>query len=156
MYGFMHKKIYLGVHARRYVLMFACTRFGLTINISKTKVMYTAPTGETYVDPDIYFYGSRIDVVKRFVYLGSTSTNDGFLDAEMERRISKASAALGKIEKRVWTNKDLTINTKLAVYKTCVLTTLLYAGETWTPYRAQLKLPPTISAHQMEKLYSKH
>ena len=31
----------------------AFTRFGLNINISKTKVIYTAVTGEMYVDPDI-------------------------------------------------------------------------------------------------------
>ena len=103
--------------------------------------MYTAVTGETYVDPDILVYGSRIDVVKQFVYLGSTLTTDGSLDVEIKKRISKASAALGRLEKRVWSGKELTMNTKLAVYKTCVLTALLYASETWTPYRAQLKLP---------------
>ena len=118
----------------------ACTRFGLTISIPKTKVMYTVAPGEVYPEPDIYVNGNRLDDVKHFVHLGSMLSNDGSIDAEIKERISKASAAFGRLQSRVWSDKDLTQNTKLAVYKTCVLTTLLYASETWTPYRSQTKL----------------
>ena len=118
----------------------ACTSFGLTISIDKTKVMYTAAPGETYAEPDIYVYGRRLDVVKHFVYLGSTLSDDGSLDAEIKERISKASSSFGMLEDRVWSDRDLTLNTKLAVYESCVLLALLYASETWTLYQAQMKL----------------
>ena len=36
--------------------------------------------------------------------------------------------------RRVWNNSMLTINTKMKVCKTCVLSTLLYGSETWILY----------------------
>ena len=49
----------------------ACTKFGLTINLGKTKVMYTPALGDPYVESDIYVYGIRLEVVENFIYLGS-------------------------------------------------------------------------------------
>lgn len=118
----------------------ACTSFGLTISIEKTKVMYTPGPGETLVEPDIFVYGKRLVVVKDFIYLGSKLADDGSLDAEVRQRISKASGSFGKLEDRVWSDRDLTLSTKLTVYETCVLSSLLYASETWTLYRSHIKL----------------
>ena len=116
----------------------SCTAFGLTISLKKTKVMYTPVPGEPYIEPDIMVYGKRLGVVDTFVYLGSTLSRDGTLDAEIHLRIQKASVAFGKLEKRVWADRGITSNTKVNVYKTCVLTALLYSSETWTVYRLSL------------------
>ena len=85
-------------------------------------------------------YGTRLAVVKSFVYLGSTISHDGSLDNEIKERIAKASSAFGRLEERVWSDRNLTINTKLSVYKTCVLSALLYASEVWTVYQRHVKL----------------
>ena len=76
----------------------ACTKFGLTISIEKTKVMFTPASGQMYVEPDILVYGNRLDVVKEFVYLGSKQSNDGQLDAEIKERISRAAGSFGGLE----------------------------------------------------------
>ena len=117
----------------------ACTKFGLTISLEKTKVMFTPAPGHPYAEPDILVYGSRLAVVKSFVYLGSSISYDGSLDTEINERIAKASSAFGRLEERVWSDKDLTRNTKLSVYETCVMTSLLYASETWTTYQRHVK-----------------
>ena len=39
---------------------------------------------------------------------------------------------MSKLHKRVWSNNNLTVNTKMQVYKACVLSTLLYSSEGWT------------------------
>ena len=39
-----------------------------------------------------------------------------------------------RLARRVWNNSMLTINTKMKVCKTCVLSTLLYGSETWILY----------------------
>ena len=39
--------------------------------------------------------------------------------------------------KRVWDNTILIISTKIKVYQACVLSTILYGSETWTPYSRQ-------------------
>ena len=114
----------------------ACTVFGLKISLKKTKVMFTPAIGEPYIEPNITVYGTRLDVVDTFVYLGSIMSRDGSLDADIYSRISKGAVAFGKLEKRVWADRGITLNTKLDVYSTCVLT----AAETWTTYRRHIKL----------------
>ena len=41
---------------------------------------------------------------------------------------------MAKLNQRVWTNSSLTEKTKLRVYQACVMSTLLYGSESWTPY----------------------
>lgn len=118
----------------------ACSYFGLKINTDKTKVMYSPPSRTSLEEPNIYLYGHRLDVVKQFVYLGSVISNDGTLDAEIKARISKASESFSRFERRVWSDSDLTRRTKVDVYKTCVLSSLLYACETWTPLQSHIKM----------------
>ena len=117
----------------------ACTKFGLTISLGKTKVMYTPAPGDPYVEPDIYVHGTRLEVVESFIYLGSSLSDDGSLDSEIKQRIAKASSSFGRLRERVWADKNLTINTKLAVFESCVMGTLLYASETWTTYRRHVQ-----------------
>ena len=74
-----------------------------------------------------------------FIYLGSKLSRCGSLDADINNRIGKAGAAYGKLEKRVWSYHDITVNTKLGIYNTCVLTSLLYGAETWTNYTQHIK-----------------
>ena len=47
----------------------ACLAFGLTINLKKTKVMYTPPIIQVYVEPNIMVEGNRLGAVDSFVYL---------------------------------------------------------------------------------------
>ena len=42
-----------------------------------------------------------------------------------------------RLSKRVWSNNQLTSNTKLQVYQACVLSTVLYGSESWTSYARQ-------------------
>ena len=46
---------------------------------------------------------------------------------------------MARLQKRVWMNPLLTRSTKSLVYRTCVLSTLLYGGETWSTYSLQEK-----------------
>ena len=85
----------------------ACDAFRLKISLKKTKVMFTPPP---------------------------VLSKDGSLDAEVYACIQKASVVFGRLERRVWNDRRLTINTKVDVYMACVVTVLLYATETWTTH----------------------
>ena len=58
----------------------------------------------------------------------------------VETNITVEGNRLGKLEKRVWSYRRITTNTKLSVYEACILTVLLYGSETWTPYRQHVNL----------------
>ena len=117
----------------------SCKAFGLEISMKKTVVMFQPAPGKAYNEPSIFVNNTKLKVADDFVYLGSTLTRDGTLDKEVHRRIQKASQYFGNLEERVWSPHDLTYETKLAVYESCVIPSLLYACETWTPYRRHFK-----------------
>ena len=72
-----------------------------------------------------------------FKYLGSTISSNLSLDVEINASIGKAVTAMAKLNKMVWQNIHLTMNTRLKVYQTCVTSILLYGSETWTPNARQ-------------------
>ncbi|PFX15042.1 putative uncharacterized transposon-derived protein F52C9.6 [Stylophora pistillata] len=111
----------------------ACSQFGLTISIKKTNILGQ----DVSTAPSISIGDCTLDVVEDFTYLGSTISSNLSLDTELNRRIGKASTAMARLTKRVWENTMLTIKTKTQVYQACVLCTLLYGSESWTPYTRQ-------------------
>ena len=60
----------------------ASKKFGLTISLKNTKLMYTPVPGEPYVEPDIFVHRTRLEVMDIFVYLGSVISRNGNLDSE--------------------------------------------------------------------------
>ena len=74
-----------------------------------------------------------------FLYLGSTLSEGCSLDREISFRIERASRFFPALNKLVCSQHGIKLHTKI-VYKVYVLTALLYASETWTLYKHQLKL----------------
>ena len=83
--------------------------------------------------------GQRLQVEDKFTYLVSTLSRVVHIDDEVNARIAKASAAFGRLRGSVWDRSGIRLDTKLKVYKTVVLPTLLYACETWTVYQRHAK-----------------
>ena len=55
------------------------------------------------------------------------------------RVISQASAAFGRLRGCIWDQSGIRLDTKLKVYRSVVLPTLLYECETWTVYQRHAK-----------------
>ena len=117
----------------------SCKSFGLTISIDKTKVMYQPAPGKVRVDPSILVEGKHLEVVQKFVYLGSTLNDSCSLDDEIITRVQKGTIAFRGLETRCWKKRSISLSTKLKVYSACVLPSLLYACETWVPYKQHIK-----------------
>ena len=117
----------------------ACNNFGLTISTKKTEVMYQPAPNKPYQEPTVTVNGQKLAAVDRFTYLGSTLSPCVHIDDEIHARIAKASSAFGRLRSSVWERKGVSLSTKLSVYRAIVLTTLLYASETWTVYQRHAK-----------------
>ena len=111
----------------------ACDAFGLTISIKKTEVMAQNASSA----PTISIGDKNLACVDNFTYLGSTISSNASLEAEISRRIGRASGTMAQLSKRAWENQMLTTRTKMSIYQACVVSTLLYGSETWTLYSKQ-------------------
>ena len=117
----------------------SCDSYDLTISIKKTEVVYQPSPGKPYNEPTITVKGQRLQVVDKFTYLGSTLSRGVHIDDEVTARIAKASAAFGRLRESIWDRSGIRLDTKLKVYRSVVLLTLLYACETWTVYQRHAK-----------------
>ena len=70
-----------------------------------------------------------VQAVQRFTYLGSIVNDKANLDCEIRSRINAASRDFWKLRERAFDNYNLSLTTKLAVYRAVVIPTLLYGCE---------------------------
>ena len=117
----------------------ACDNFGLAISIKKTEVMYQPAPRKPYHEPTIIVKGQKHQAVDHFTSLGSTLSRAVKIDAEVNNRLTKASSAFGRFCTYVWERRGISITTKLKVYSAVVITTLLFACESWTVYQRHAK-----------------
>ena len=107
--------------------------------------MYNPAPGSPYIEPTIFVEGNKLDVVHSFVYLGSNLSEGCSLDREISFHIERVSRPFSALNKHVWSQHGIKLHTKIIVYKVYILTALLYASETWTLYKHQLKLLERVS-----------
>ena len=109
-------------------------KFGLKFIIKKTEVLYQSNSTRTR-EEDIMVEGNKLNSVLEFTYFGSTISSNGCIDDEIQRRMVKASASFGQLRQRFWSNHHVSMRVKGKIYRTIMLSTLLYGAETWTMYR---------------------
>ncbi|PFX14166.1 putative uncharacterized transposon-derived protein F52C9.6 [Stylophora pistillata] len=118
---------------------YAYTQLCLKINAKKTQVLFQpSPKDTVKTPPSIKIGETVLENVDNFTYLGSTLSPHANVDAEVNDRIQQAVAAFGKLQSRVFQDRDIRLDTKIQVYKAIVVTTLLYGSETWTIYRRHI------------------
>lgn len=72
----------------------------------------------------------QIGGVNTFCYLGSYITKDGGADINVQQRIQKARQAYGMLN-NIWKSSHISRNLKLRIFRSNVLSILLYGCETW-------------------------
>ena len=103
----------------------ACEVCRLSISLKETQVMHQGSEATPTITIEYY----TLDVVSQFTYLGSTTPDNGSLDVELGKRIGKAATNMAKLSAQVWENKKLATQTKIVVYRACIVSTLLYTGQ---------------------------
>ena len=101
---------------------------GLHINTEKTMTMVF---GQEDIKEGLKIKGRIIENITEFVYLGSLLTWDNDCNKEIKRKIARATGAMAGF-KTIWKSKHISTETKINIVRTCVLSVLLYACETWT------------------------
>ena len=99
---------------------------GLKINTSKTQVMRINPTSNAPVTLN----GKDLEEVDSFIYLGATVSKSGGAADDMKRRLGLARIAFNKLSK-IWKDSHIGRKTKLKIFRSNVVSVLLYGSETW-------------------------
>ena len=103
------------------------TRYKMEIGSDKTKVMTNNPNG---FQREIKIKGQRLEEVENFKYLGAIISKEGS-KPEILSRITQTTAALSRL-KIVWRDKNISLAFKVKLMRTFILSTFLYACESWT------------------------
>ncbi|KAK3860523.1 hypothetical protein Pcinc_033430 [Petrolisthes cinctipes] len=114
-------------------------RFGMQVNTDKTKALIQHPPGQILPNINTTINEHTLEEVEQFSYLGSILTSTPTCKKDVENRIRAAHSAYGRLSCRVFNNHALTMATKIMVFQAIVLSTLLYACETWTLYRSDIQ-----------------
>ena len=117
----------------------AAKKFGLTISLAKTEVLFQSSPNSTLPPPQIHIDGTQLKTVDDFTYLGSCLSKSANLDLEISRRLAKANSSFGRLWTRVWQERGIQTQTKIAVYRSVVMSALLYGCESWTLYSRHVK-----------------
>ena len=99
----------------------------MEIGPDKTKMMTNNPNG---FQREIKIKGQRLEEVENFKYLGAIICNEGS-KPEILSRIAQTAAALSRL-KIIWRDKNISLASKVKLMRTLILSTFLYACESWT------------------------
>ena len=102
-------------------------KVGLKLNIQKTKIMAPSPITSWEID------GER---VADFTFLGSKITADGDCSHEIKRCLLLGSKVMSNLDS-IFKSRDITLPTKVHLFKALVFPVVMYGCESWTVKKAE-------------------
>ena len=81
-------------------------KFGLKLNIQKTKIMVSGPITSWQID------GETVETVANFIFLGSKITADGDCSHEIKRRLLLGRKVMTNLDS-ILQSRDITLPTKV-------------------------------------------
>ena len=105
-------------------------KVGLKLNIQKTEIMASGPITSWQID------GETVETVTDFTLGGSKITVDGDCSHEIKRRLLLGRKVMTNLDS-VLKSRDITLSTKVRVFKAMVFLVVMYACESWTIKKAE-------------------
>ena len=105
-------------------------KFGLKLNIKKTKIMTLGPITSWQID------GETMETVTDFIFLGSKIIADGDCRHEIRRCLLLGRKALTNLDS-ILKSRDITLPTKVNLVKAMVFPVVMYGCESWTIKKAE-------------------
>ena len=105
-------------------------KFGLKLNIQKTKIMASGPITSWQID------GETMETVEDFIFLGSKITADDDCSHEIKRYLLLGREAMTKLDS-ILKSRDITLPTKVHLAKAMVFPVVMYGCESCTIKKAE-------------------
>ena len=100
-------------------------KFGLSLNIQKTKIMASNPITSWEID------GETAETVVDLILGGSKITADGDCSHEIKRHLLLGRKVMTNLVS-ILKSRDITLPTKVHLVKAMVFPVVMYGGESWT------------------------
>ena len=100
-------------------------KFGLKVNIQKTKIMASGPITSGEID------GETVETVSDFILGGSKITTDGDCSCEIKGRLLLRRKVMTNLDS-ILKSRDITLSTKVSLVKAMVFPLVMYGCESWT------------------------
>ena len=100
-------------------------KFGLKLNIQKTKIMASGPNTSWQID------GETMETVTDFIFLGSKITADGDCSHEIKRYLLLRRKVMTNLDS-ILKSRDITLPTKVCLVRAMVFPVVMYGYESWT------------------------
>ena len=97
-------------------------KFGLKLNIQKTKIMASGPVTSRQID------GRTMETVTDCILWGSKITADGDCSHEIKRRLLLGRKAMTNLDS-ILKSRDITVSTKLCIVKAMFFPVVMYERE---------------------------
>ena len=108
-------------------------KFGLKLNIQKTKIMASGPITSWQID------GETVEALPDFILGGSKITVDGDCSHETERRLLFGRKVMTNLDS-ILKSRDITLLTKVHLVKAMVFPVVIYGCESWTVKKAKRRI----------------
>ena len=105
-------------------------KFGLKLNIQKTKIMASGPITSPHID------GEAVETVRDFISLGSKITADGDCSHEIKRRLLLGRKVMTNLDS-ILKSRDIILPAKVHLVKAMVFPVVMYGCESWTIKKAE-------------------
>jgi len=105
-------------------------KFGLKLNIQKTKIMASSPITSWQID------GETGETVADFIFLGSKITADGDFSHEIKRCLLLGRKVMTNIDS-ILKSRDITLSTKVCLVNAVVFPVVMYGCESLTIRKAE-------------------
>ena len=108
-----------------------CSRWKLTVNVAKTKVMVFRKGGILPRNLAFYYNGQQLEIVKNFKYLGIVFTAGGSFAEAQNALAGQAQKAIFKLNKYLYKFTYITPKHKLELFDKLITPILNYGCEIW-------------------------
>ena len=102
----------------------------LKLNIQKTKIMASGPITSWDID------GETVETVSDFIFGGSKITANGDCSHEIKRRLLLGRKVTTNLDS-IFKSRDITLPTKICLFKAMVFPVVVYGCESWTVKKAE-------------------
>ena len=102
-------------------------KFGLKLNIQKTKIMASSPITLWQIDGE---------TVADYIFMGSKITADGDCSHEIKRCLLLGRKVMTYLDS-ILKSRDITLSTKVHLVKAMVIPVVMYGCESWTIKNAE-------------------